>query len=111
MTVSALHITSEHARQFREEGFFVLERTVPPSDLDTLRGECQRFIDERDREIDFGALATVTVSLPTSSPATRSNMTSIASLRFIRKAAIASRRRSGGTSARTQTRVLVATIQ
>jgi hypothetical protein len=49
--------------------------------------------------------------LPTSSPATRSNMTSIASLRFIQKAAIASRRRSGGTSARTQTRVLVATIQ
>ena len=30
---------------------------------------------------------------------------------FLRKAAIASRRRSGGTSARTQTRVLVATIQ
>src|SRR5215203_3850328 len=52
MTVSALHITSEHARQFREEGFFVLERIVPPSDLDTLRGECRRFIDERDREMD-----------------------------------------------------------
>src|SRR5688500_11250661 len=52
MTVSALHPTSEHARHFREEGFFVLNRTVPPADLDTLRGECQRFIDERDREMD-----------------------------------------------------------
>jgi ectoine hydroxylase-related dioxygenase (phytanoyl-CoA dioxygenase family) len=52
MTISALHITSEHVRQFREEGFFVLKRTVPPADLDTLRGECQRFIDERDREMD-----------------------------------------------------------
>ena len=52
MAVSALAITSEHARQFREEGFFVLKRTVPPADLDTLRGECQRFIDERDREMD-----------------------------------------------------------
>ena len=52
MAVSALRITSEHARQFREEGFFVLEGIVPAGDLDTLRGECQRFIDERDREMD-----------------------------------------------------------
>jgi ectoine hydroxylase-related dioxygenase (phytanoyl-CoA dioxygenase family) len=52
MTVSALHITSEPARQFRAEGFFVLNRIVPPADLETLRGECQRFIDERDQEMD-----------------------------------------------------------
>jgi ectoine hydroxylase-related dioxygenase (phytanoyl-CoA dioxygenase family) len=52
MAVSALRITSEHARQFREEGFFVLKRTVPPDDLDMLRGECRRFIDERDQEMD-----------------------------------------------------------
>ena len=52
MTVSALHTTSEHAHQFRADGFFVLNRIVPPGDLDTLRGECQRFIDERDQEMD-----------------------------------------------------------
>ena len=52
MTVSALRVTSEHARQFREEGFFVLENAVPEGDLDTLRGECQHAIDERDREMD-----------------------------------------------------------
>ena len=52
MAVSALRITPEHPRQFREEGFFVLKRAVPADDLDTLRGECQRFIDERDREMD-----------------------------------------------------------
>jgi hypothetical protein len=52
MTVSALHTTSEHAQQFGAEGFFVLNRTVPPGDIDTLRGECQRFIDERDQEMD-----------------------------------------------------------
>jgi ectoine hydroxylase-related dioxygenase (phytanoyl-CoA dioxygenase family) len=52
MTVSALGITSEHTRQFREEGFFVLRSIVPPDDLDTLRRECQRFIDERDQEMD-----------------------------------------------------------
>jgi len=52
MAVSALHITPEHSRQFREEGFFVLEGALPTGDLETLRGECQRFIDERDREMD-----------------------------------------------------------
>jgi ectoine hydroxylase-related dioxygenase (phytanoyl-CoA dioxygenase family) len=45
-------ITPEHTRRFRDEGFFVLERVLPESDLDTLRGECQRFIDERDEEMD-----------------------------------------------------------
>src|SRR5918995_3487386 len=52
MAVSALRITSEHGRRFGEEGFFVLQGIVPPGDLDTLRGECQRLIDERDREMD-----------------------------------------------------------
>ena len=52
MTVSALHITSEDVRQFRKEGFFVLTRAMAPADLETLRGECQRFIDERDQEMD-----------------------------------------------------------
>jgi ectoine hydroxylase-related dioxygenase (phytanoyl-CoA dioxygenase family) len=52
MAVSAPPITSEHARQFREEGFFVLTRIVPPGDLDRLRGECQRVIDAREREMD-----------------------------------------------------------
>ena len=52
MTVSTLSITSEQTRQFHEEGFFILERALPAADLRTLRGECQRFIDERDREMD-----------------------------------------------------------
>ena len=52
MPVSALQITPEHVRQFRGEGFFVVTRAVPSGDLDTLRGECQRFIDERDQEMD-----------------------------------------------------------
>jgi ectoine hydroxylase-related dioxygenase (phytanoyl-CoA dioxygenase family) len=52
MAVSAAAITPEQARQFRDEGFFLLERVVPTSDLEVLRGECQRLIDERDREMD-----------------------------------------------------------
>jgi ectoine hydroxylase-related dioxygenase (phytanoyl-CoA dioxygenase family) len=52
VAVSIPPITSEHARRFREEGFFVLERVVPQSDLEVLRHECQRCIDDRDREMD-----------------------------------------------------------
>ena len=48
----AVDITSEHARQFREEGFFVLRGIVPAGDLDTLRGECQRVTRAREREMD-----------------------------------------------------------
>jgi ectoine hydroxylase-related dioxygenase (phytanoyl-CoA dioxygenase family) len=52
MMISESPITSEHARQFREEGAFVLESVLPSSDLDALRAECRRFLDERDREMD-----------------------------------------------------------
>jgi ectoine hydroxylase-related dioxygenase (phytanoyl-CoA dioxygenase family) len=52
MAVSAPRVTFEQARQFREEGYFVLNGIVPRDDLDALRGECQRFVDERDREMD-----------------------------------------------------------
>jgi ectoine hydroxylase-related dioxygenase (phytanoyl-CoA dioxygenase family) len=52
MAVSVPPITSEQVRQFRDDGFFILESVVPRSDLAALRGECQRFIDERDREMD-----------------------------------------------------------
>jgi ectoine hydroxylase-related dioxygenase (phytanoyl-CoA dioxygenase family) len=45
-------VSEKHARLFRDEGFFILERALPPSDLEALRGECQRFIDERDLEMD-----------------------------------------------------------
>ena len=51
MAVSVPHITSAHARRFRDEGFFVVEGALPPKDLEILRGECQRFVDERDREM------------------------------------------------------------
>jgi len=47
-----MSLAEEHVRRYRDEGFFVLEEVLPADDLDALRGECQRFIDERDREMD-----------------------------------------------------------
>jgi ectoine hydroxylase-related dioxygenase (phytanoyl-CoA dioxygenase family) len=52
MAVSAPQITTEHVRRFRDEGFFVLESVLPQTELELLRSVCQRFIDERDREMD-----------------------------------------------------------
>jgi ectoine hydroxylase-related dioxygenase (phytanoyl-CoA dioxygenase family) len=45
-------ITDAQVKQFRDEGFFVLEDVLPPTDLDALRGECDRLVAERDREMD-----------------------------------------------------------
>jgi ectoine hydroxylase-related dioxygenase (phytanoyl-CoA dioxygenase family) len=44
--------TDDAARQYRDEGYFVLDEVVPREELEALRGECQRFIDERNREMD-----------------------------------------------------------
>jgi len=45
-------VPREHARRFDDDGFFILEGAVAPSDLEVLRGECGRLVDERNREMD-----------------------------------------------------------
>ncbi|MGO4617022.1 phytanoyl-CoA dioxygenase family protein [Nocardia sp. 2YAB30] len=45
-------VTAEHIRLFQDEGFFVLENALDSHDLQALRDECQRFVDERDAEMD-----------------------------------------------------------
>jgi ectoine hydroxylase-related dioxygenase (phytanoyl-CoA dioxygenase family) len=52
MAAAIDHITTEHARRFADDGFFILDDVLPPSDLEILRSECSRFVDERDREMD-----------------------------------------------------------
>jgi ectoine hydroxylase-related dioxygenase (phytanoyl-CoA dioxygenase family) len=45
-------ITARGREQFRHDGFFVLPSVMSEADLGAVRDECQRFIDERDREMD-----------------------------------------------------------
>ena len=52
MAASAALLTNEHARRFADDGFFTLARVLPASDLELLRRECGRMVDERDREMD-----------------------------------------------------------
>jgi ectoine hydroxylase-related dioxygenase (phytanoyl-CoA dioxygenase family) len=51
MSVTTAPTTPEHARRFESDGFFVLDRVVPASDLDMLRAECGRLVDARDDEM------------------------------------------------------------
>jgi ectoine hydroxylase-related dioxygenase (phytanoyl-CoA dioxygenase family) len=45
-------ITDGHIRAYREEGWFVLEDAVAADSLEVLRAECERFMGERDAEMD-----------------------------------------------------------
>jgi ectoine hydroxylase-related dioxygenase (phytanoyl-CoA dioxygenase family) len=45
-------VTAEDVRRFREDGFFILKSVLSAQDLQSLRDECQRFIDEREAEMD-----------------------------------------------------------
>jgi len=52
MTARAAPITTEHARRFADDGFFIVGGVLPASDLELLRRECDRLVNERDREMD-----------------------------------------------------------
>jgi len=49
-----VQITDEQIEQYRDEGYFVLERVIPEQHLEMLRSECARYIrmieDEMDRQ-------------------------------------------------------------
>jgi ectoine hydroxylase-related dioxygenase (phytanoyl-CoA dioxygenase family) len=53
MTTTAVpRITDEQRRQYREEGYFVLERALPDDALELLRGACEQFVREADAQMD-----------------------------------------------------------
>ena len=43
---------ADHRRAFEADGYFILDRVLPAADLDVLRRECGRLVEERDREMD-----------------------------------------------------------
>ncbi|SRR5690606_129200 len=51
-TQTVLNITDEQKRQYREDGFFVLERVVPEEDLEMLRNLCDRLVRDQEEEMD-----------------------------------------------------------
>jgi ectoine hydroxylase-related dioxygenase (phytanoyl-CoA dioxygenase family) len=59
MAGTASPVSLEHARRFADDGFFVLDRAVPPADLDVLRDVCDRLVAERDAEMDRRGVDTI----------------------------------------------------
>jgi len=45
-------MTNEQLNQFQEEGFCILKNVIPQELIERLRGECQRFMKEKDDEMD-----------------------------------------------------------
>lgn len=45
-------VTDHQKQQFKDEGYFILERIVPEEHLELLRDNCQDFIDEADAGMD-----------------------------------------------------------
>ncbi|WP_370479460.1 phytanoyl-CoA dioxygenase family protein [Tamlana flava] len=45
-------ITNEQLRQFKEDGFCIVKNVIPQELIERLRDECQRFIKEKDDEMD-----------------------------------------------------------
>lgn len=49
---ATIRISDVQKKQYREEGYFILENVVPQEHLDLLRSECQGFMDRMDKEMD-----------------------------------------------------------
>lgn len=49
---SASVVSDQQKQQFKDEGYFILEKCVPPEHLELLRNNCQEFIDAMDAEMD-----------------------------------------------------------
>ena len=47
-----MQITAEQIQQFRDKGFFILERAMTNAHLEGLRAECQRYVDKFEREME-----------------------------------------------------------
>lgn len=52
MEVSLPRITARHREQFREEGYFFLERALSDVDLAALRDECDRWVEKTNADMD-----------------------------------------------------------
>ncbi len=49
---NGINITEEHKKDYREKGFFILEKVIPEEELKMIRKECSELIDEQNKEMD-----------------------------------------------------------
>ncbi len=54
-----MKITAEQIEQYQTQGFFILEKVIPPEQLDGLRAECERLVNEVDQELESSGVTSV----------------------------------------------------
>jgi len=52
MKTTTTPITAAQKKQYQDEGYFILERAIPPEHLQILRGEAQNFIEKIHADMD-----------------------------------------------------------
>src|SRR5690606_11383116 len=60
--LNGIHITDEHIKQYREKGFFILEKVIPEEELEMVRKECGELIDEQNKEMDRQGVDVINLS-------------------------------------------------
>ncbi len=50
-------VSQAQVEQFHREGYFILESAIPEDIVDSLRSECMRFVEARDRELEAKGIA------------------------------------------------------
>jgi len=51
-TLTQFKVTEEQKRKYQEDGYFLLEKVIPDSELEVLRSECDFLIKEQEAEMD-----------------------------------------------------------
>ena len=57
-----MQITNRQIEQYKTEGYFILQSVIPDAVVESLREECQRFIDERDREMEAKGVTSIGIT-------------------------------------------------
>lgn len=52
MTEIRTAVTEAHRKQYREKGYFVLERAIPEEQLEIIRAKCDELVREQEAEMD-----------------------------------------------------------
>jgi ectoine hydroxylase-related dioxygenase (phytanoyl-CoA dioxygenase family) len=56
-------LSDTQVKQYRDEGWCIAERVIPAAHLELLRGQCQRFIDAKDAEMDAAGTNVMGINL------------------------------------------------
>ena len=51
-TIATSLVTEQQRQQFKDEGYFILEKCIPPEHLKLLRDNCQSFVEDMEAEMD-----------------------------------------------------------